>query len=341
MSQAGEKYTEARRALENAPSDSETEGAPVEDSTRRGQFGRFTKGARRVIALAREEARILRHASVGTEHILLGLLREEDGIAARVLGSLDVTAERVRATVVRSADPGDGVTVGQLQFTRGAKQALELALRVALSLRHPYIGTEHILLGLARDNEGLAARILLDFHADADKLHDDVLRNLSGAAGRLSSIGAAESARASSGMLERLDERARDVIEWARREACALGHDHIGGEHILLGLLREREGLAGRTLEALGVTLDQARARVLERVPGGKPTLTGRRPLTPRTKRILERALREALARGHNLIATEHILLGLLRETRSTGHAVLIELDADPGKVRSEIFNRL
>ena len=341
MAQTGEKYTEARRALENDPSDPKREAAPVEDPARGGQFGRFTEGARRVIALAREQARTLKHDSVGTEHILLGLLREEDGIAARVLGSLDITVQRVQATVVPSTNPGDGVAAGQPGFTPGAKQALELALRVALSLRHNYIGTEHILLGLARQNAGAAARILLDLDADADKIHNEVIRNLSGPAGRLSSIGATELARASSGMFEHFSDHANDVIDWARREARALGHDHIGGEHILLGLLREREGLAGRTLEALGVTLELARAGVLERVPGSNPPLTGQRPFTPHAKRIFERALREALTRGHNLIGTEHILLALVHETQSTAHAVLLDLHADSPKVRNEVQNRL
>ena len=301
MAETGEKYTEARRALENAPSDSETEPAPVEDPARCGQFGRFTEGARRVVARARDEARTLKHEFVGTEHILLALLREEDGIAARVLRSLDITVERVQATLVDCAGLGDGVAAGQLQFSPGAKTALELALREALSLRHlgNYIGTEHILLGLARENQGTAARILLGFDADAYKIRNEVIRHLSGPGGRPSSSGAARSAGGSSGTLEGLSEHARDVIDWARREARALGHDHIGSEHILLGLVREPQGLAGRALEALGVTLEQARARVLERVPGGRPALTGQRPLTPRTRRILERALREALARGH------------------------------------------
>ena len=89
------------------------------------------------------------------------------------------------------------------------------------------------------------------------------------------------------------------------------------------------------------MTLEQARARVLERVPGAKPVLTGQRPLTAHAKRIYELALREALVRGHNLIGTEHILLGLIRETESPAHAVLLDLDADPQKVSNEILNRL
>src|SRR5690242_17300158 len=147
-------------------------------------FERFTERARQVVVLAQEEARTLKHNYIGTEHILLGLLREEEGLAARVLESLDITVERVRAQVVRIVGSGEEVTSGQIPFTPRAKKVLELALREALSLGHNYIGAEHILLGLVRENEGVAARILLDFDADSEKIRNEVIRMLSGPGGR-------------------------------------------------------------------------------------------------------------------------------------------------------------
>ena len=153
-------------------------------------FERFTERARQVVVLAQEEARTLKHNYIGTEHILLGLLREEEGLAARVLESLDITVERVRAQVVRIVGSGEEVTSGQIPFTPRAKKVLELALREALSLGHNYIGTEHILLGLVRENEGVAARILLDFDADSDKIRNEVIRMLSGPGGRRQGAGA-------------------------------------------------------------------------------------------------------------------------------------------------------
>jgi ATP-dependent Clp protease ATP-binding subunit ClpC len=152
-------------------------------------FERFTERARQVVVLAQEEARTLKHNYIGTEHILLGLLREEEGLAARVLESLDITVERVRAQVVRIVGSGEEVTSGQIPFTPRAKKVLELALREALSLGHNYIGTEHILLGLVRENEGVAARILLDFDADSEKIRNEVIRMLSGPGGRRSASG--------------------------------------------------------------------------------------------------------------------------------------------------------
>jgi ATP-dependent Clp protease ATP-binding subunit ClpA len=143
-------------------------------------FERFTERARQVVVLAQDESRALRHDYIGTEHILLGLLREEEGLAARVLESLDIAVEDVRAMVARVVGQGDEVTTGQIPFTPQAKSALELSLREALSLGHDHIGTEHVLLGLVGERDGVAARILDSFGAEAGIVRDEVLRALAG-----------------------------------------------------------------------------------------------------------------------------------------------------------------
>jgi ATP-dependent Clp protease ATP-binding subunit ClpC len=140
-------------------------------------FQRFTDQARQVVVLAQEDARELGHAYIGTEHILLGLLRVEDGLAAQALASLALTHDGVRARVEQVVGRGETRKgAGQIPFTPRAKKVLELALREALSLDHDYIGTEHILLGLARENGGVATRILLDAGVDAEgvrsRVHD-------------------------------------------------------------------------------------------------------------------------------------------------------------------------
>lgn len=123
-------------------------------------FERFTDRARRVVVYAQDEAKTLEHNYIGTEHLLLGLLREEEGIAAQALASFSVTVEAVREHVVRETSRGNGASVGHIPFTPRAKKALELALREALQLGHNYIGTEHLLLGVLREQEGLAVQTL-------------------------------------------------------------------------------------------------------------------------------------------------------------------------------------
>src|SRR5437868_3752744 len=176
-------------------------------------FERFTERARQVVVLAQDEARALKHNYIGTEHILLGLLREEEGLAARVLESLDITVEEVRAQVARIVGQGDEVTTGQIPFTPRAKKVLELALREALSLGHNYIGTEHILLGLVRENEGVAARILLDFDADAEKIRNEIIRMLSGPGRRQQGGGAPSGEKSKSSKL--LDQFGRNLTKLA------------------------------------------------------------------------------------------------------------------------------
>jgi ATP-dependent Clp protease ATP-binding subunit ClpC len=143
-------------------------------------FERFTERARRVVALAQEEARALKHGYIGTEHLLLGLLGEEEGLAARVLASFGVSADDTRAQVVQIVGQGTEVTTGRIPFTPRAKKVLELSLREALSLGHGYVGTEHILLGLVHENEGVAARVLQAGGADRELIRARVGEQLGG-----------------------------------------------------------------------------------------------------------------------------------------------------------------
>jgi len=145
-------------------------------------FERFTERARQVVVLAQDEARALSHNYIGTEHLLLGLLREEEGLAARVLESLGIELEAVRSRVENIVGRGEAVTTGQIPFTPNAKKTLELSLREALGLGHNYIGTEHVLLGLARANEGVARQILDESDVDAERIRNEVIRLLGGPA---------------------------------------------------------------------------------------------------------------------------------------------------------------
>jgi ATP-dependent Clp protease ATP-binding subunit ClpA len=277
-------------------------------------FELSTQRARQVVVLAQDEARALRHNYIGTEHILLGLLREEHGLAARVLASLEITIEGVHAKVAGIAGQGDEVATGQLPFTPRAKNVLELALREARTLGHDYIGTEHILLGLVHGNDGVAARILLDFDADAETIRNEIIRMLSSQDARPNPGGGSGSSR--SGKITtarprftrasdrattrppRFTRGARKVLILAQDEARALKHTHMGTEYILLGLLREEHGLAARLLDTLEITLDDVRAQVVRIAGQGDEVPTGHIRFTPGAQeRARPRATRSSLAR--------------------------------------------
>jgi Clp amino terminal domain, pathogenicity island component len=148
-------------------------------------FERFTDRARRAVVLAQEEARLLNHDYIGTEHILLGLVHEEHGVAAKALTDLDVSLEAVRAEVKEIIGIGKSPPGGHIPFTPRAKKVLELSLREALKLGHNYIGTEHILLGLLREGEGVAAQVLVKLGASQDRVRRQVTQLLSGYAGQV------------------------------------------------------------------------------------------------------------------------------------------------------------
>ena len=141
-------------------------------------FERFTDRARRVVILAQEEARLLNHNYIGTEHILLGLIHEHEGVAAKALESLDISLESVRGQVEEIIGQGAKPPSGHIPFTPRAKRVLELSLREALQLGHNYIGTEHILLGLIREGEGVAAQVLVKLGADLARVREQVVHLL-------------------------------------------------------------------------------------------------------------------------------------------------------------------
>jgi ATP-dependent Clp protease ATP-binding subunit ClpC len=143
-------------------------------------FEKFTDRARRVIVLAQEEARMLDHNYIGTEHLLLGLIHEGHGVAARALESLGVSLEAVRQNVEETIGRGQEALSGHIPFTPRAKKVLELSLRESQLLRHDYIGTEHILLGLIREGEGVAAQVLVELGADLNRVRQQVLELLGG-----------------------------------------------------------------------------------------------------------------------------------------------------------------
>src|SRR4249920_3438865 len=181
-------------------------------------FERFTDRARRVVVLAQEEARMLNHNYIGTEHILLGLIHEGEGVAAKALESLGISLEAVRIQVEEIIGQGQQAPSGHIPFTPRAKKVLELSLREALQLGHNYIGTEHILLGLIREGEGVAAQVLVKLGADLNRVRQQVLQQLSGSAGKEPAEGSAggrgEGTQVSSSVV--LDQFGRNLTQSAR-----------------------------------------------------------------------------------------------------------------------------
>ncbi len=190
-------------------------------------FERFTDRARRVVVLAQEEARLLNHNYIGTEHILLGLIHEGEGVAAKALESLGISLEAVRSQVEEIIGQGGSSPSGHIPFTPRAKKVLELSLREALQLGHNYIGTEHILLGLIREGEGVAAQVLVKLGADLSRVRQQVIQLLSGyqgpqggkeAAGGQAGAAAGQQGEQAQGGSLVLDQFGRNLTQLAREK---------------------------------------------------------------------------------------------------------------------------
>ncbi|CAN5386761.1 hypothetical protein BH23ACT6_BH23ACT6_05430 [soil metagenome] len=181
-------------------------------------FERFTDRARRVVVLAQEEARMLNHNYIGTEHILLGLIHEGEGVAAKALESLGISLDAVREQVQEIIGQGQQSPTGHIPFTPRAKKVLELSLREGLQLGHNYIGTEHILLGLIREGEGVAAQVLVKLGADLNRVRQQVIQLLSGYQGKETAsagVGSAGQEGQQAGSLV-LDQFGRNLTQAAR-----------------------------------------------------------------------------------------------------------------------------
>jgi ATP-dependent Clp protease ATP-binding subunit ClpC len=211
-------------------------------------FERFTDRSRRVVVLAQEEARMLNHNYIGTEHLLLGLVHEGEGVAARALESLGVSLEAVRQQVEEVIGRGEELPSGHIPFTARAKKVLELSLREAMQLGHNYIGTEHILLGLLREGDGVAAQVLVKLGADLNRVRRQVIQLLHGhAPDAMTGIGSIESRLSAleqwAGIAPDTGDLDRQIWQ-ARSERRAVAADDHEGAASLRD--REKELLAER-----------------------------------------------------------------------------------------------
>jgi ATP-dependent Clp protease ATP-binding subunit ClpC len=275
-------------------------------------FERFSGQARQVVVSAQEEARALDHNYIGTEHLLLGLLATSDSLASASLTALGYAHDDVQAAVEAMIGRGKAAPGGHIPFTPRAKKVLELSLREALQLKHNYIGTEHILLGVLREGEGVAAQVLADKNS-LDRIRGDVLA-------RIESPGAREAHGAGR------TPAAHDVLALAAELA---GEAPVGSHHILEAILEQPDSAAAKVLTEAGIDLDQLAAKLDE----------------VSTEDTADDTPEQAAARQLELSVTDETVTVVLRDARSLELGKqIIELNGGPLTARGpqlELLSRL
>ncbi len=277
-------------------------------------FERFTNRARHVVVLSQDEARDMRHNYIGTEHILLGLLGEPNGMAGRALAQFGLTLDGVREETASRVGRGAAPVKGRIPFTPRAKKVLELSLREALQLHHNYIGTEHLLLGLLREGEGVAASILREHASDLLRVRMAVLDLLPAVTEPAAGRGRRWLRRRSETPTTIADEpdelSTTPAADASLNEAAKLaGYAPVGSHHLLLAALADPDTAAAKVLATLGVDLEQAREALRQADVTGTsdelPEVRGRRQMLIRVSqdRLTIEAGDEAIvALGHSAL---------------------------------------
>ncbi len=333
----------------------------------RDRIDRFDEQARQALQHAQEEAQRLQHTYIGTEHLLLGLVHDSNNVASTIVRNIGVDLVKVRSAVefILSRRP---VTVKtEPGLTPRAKKVIELAVDEARRLQHHYIGTEHLLLGMIREGEGIAAGVLESLGINLEKARTETIRTLyqkaqsapnvpaSIQSEQLSNIPSLETTETIQPRTEVVvqtqsirpydgypfTEQAHKIIKGAREEALRLDHNYIGTEHLLLGMLRADEGVAGAVLHNLGVQFDRVRKAVVFIIGYGDRYVSGEIGLTPRSKKLLELASKEAQSMNNTYVGTEHLLLALVVEGEGIAAGVLNSLGVGLNTMRTETLRVL
>ena len=298
----------------------------------------FTPDAQQVLALARSEAERLNNNYAGTEHLLLGLIKLGQGIAANVLTKMGLNLEIVRTEVEKLFGVGpETKLVGNIPYTPRVTKVLARAAKEAKSLNHTYVGTEHILLGLLRETEGAGPRVIKDLKVDIERTRNEILKELDPnftppeadpefGLERFKPSVARPAVGSGLGKdpQPNFTPHAQQTLALARKEADRLSYNYVGSEHLLFGLTRTQGSGALRLFETLGVRVENVRAGVEKWMgKGTEPKMAGKIPYTPRLKRILAQAAREAEGMGHSEVGTEHMVLGCVIEGEGDAWRVL------------------
>ena len=325
------------------------------------RFDKFDEPARRVLHYAHEEAQQLQHNYIGTEHLLLGLIRDETNMATTILRNMNVDLVQIHDTVMFIISHGDRIITGpHIGLTPRGKRVIELAVDEARRLNHHYIGTEHLLLGMVREGEGIAAGVLESLGVRLENTRAATIRTLHQETPSSTepsptqtehpihtSSKITEGSKPSSTVIVQtksskpylgypFTEQAHTILSNAREEALRFSHTYIGTEHLLLGMVREGEGVAGAVLQNLGVELTRVSKAVEFIIGRGDRIVLGEIGQTPRSKRILQLASEEAQRMNNAYVGTEHLLLGMVTEGEGIAAGVLNSIGVYGQNVRAE-----
>ena len=302
-------------------------------------FERFTDRARRAVVLAQEEARLLDHNYLGTEHLLLGLIHEAEGVAATALEDLGVTLEAARREVEDLIGRGEGSPPGDVPVTPRTTKVFESAFQEGLDLGHNYIGTEHLLLGLLGETEGVAAQILETLGVGLDRARAAVLaRLLKELQERTGQVAAAADSpepwsheamhHEAPGIADQegFSAEGRHLLVHAHIAAHRLGHEGLAPEHLMLAMFDIATGPVHEALGDFGVSLGEVRERIMQAASAPSASTT-------EAEGVLAQAKKEARARGRSEAGPGHVLLALVADPEGIPKRVLVELVGNPSAV--------
>ena len=301
----------------------------------RDRFDKFTERARKVLSFAQEEARRFQHNYIGTEHLLLGLVREGEGVAAKVLSNLGVELNKVRSAVEYIIGRGDRIVLGEIGLTPRAKKVIELAVDEARRLKHHYIGTEHLLLGLVREGEGIAAGVLVSMGVSLEKVRTQTIQVL-GQSGVSLKIQEPRTEMVPQLMKELIQEAQNVVASIMQEKEKALQQK----DYEQAAELGKREKNLHDSISKLETFWHlQPRFAQIDSTQN-EIEIVGDEKLdifTVQLLRVLSRSREEAQYFKHNYIGTEHLLLALIQESKGVATEVLDHLEINTNEVRETI----
>lgn len=304
------------------------------------QEGRFTDEAKRALGFAQDEAARFNHNHVGPVHIFVGLVRENEGLPARIFADLGVTLDRARDALTSIMGRSEAPTAeSDITLIPRAQRVMDIAKYESRRMAHPVTGSEHLLLAVVRDGDGMTSRVIESLGLDLKDVRARILQELHVPP----SYGAADNATPSHGPYDRFDDASKRTLGFAQEEAARMGHDWVGGEHLVLGLAHITEVLASddavrRVFSELNLTLEQLRREVARiQPPRQSPGSPSDVKFTGATKLIIELAIHEA--GPDKAVRPQHILLAIGAAHDALGGYALAQLGATPERVRA-IVNR-